>query len=358
MHWRNLSVSRRTLLVAVMGVALVVLGPSLGSAQTLPTLPQLSVDTTMPAITGNTYTVNAGGNFQTNLNQAAAADPNLNHLIVLQAGATFTGPFNLPARASGNGWVVIRSSAISSLPGEGTRVGPANAPNMAKLVSSSPPYLLTSSPNAHHYRFVGIEFTAGAGTFLGSIVNIGMARSLSQLEHHIIFDRVYVHGDPTRGANKGLAASGNHIAVVDSYVTDCKDPGNGDTNAIWVFNSTGPIKIVNNYLAGGGENVMFGGGVPYVTGAIPSDVEIRGNYVVKPASWAGAYAQKNLIEWKHGKRFLIDSNIFENQLVCGQAYGIMLTPRTDTGNWAEVSDITFTNNIVRNACGGLGISGR
>ncbi len=28
-------------------------------------------------------------------------------------------------------------------------------------------------------------------------------------------------------------------------------------------------------------------------------------------------------------------------------------PRADTGSWATISDLTFTNNILRNACGGL-----
>jgi hypothetical protein len=74
---------------------IVLLCPDWGLAQRLPTLP-LPVDTTMPAITGNTYTVNAGGNLQTALNQASRANPSLNHEIIIQAGASFTGPFSLP----------------------------------------------------------------------------------------------------------------------------------------------------------------------------------------------------------------------------------------------------------------------
>lgn len=78
---------------------------------------------------------------------------------------------------------------------------------------------------------------------------------------------------------------------------------------------------------------------------------------MKPPSWNGVYAQKNLIEWKHGKRVLVDSNIFENQLSCGQAYSAALTPRANTGTWAEVSDIIFTNNIIHDVCGGFAVSG-
>jgi len=96
--------------------------PTLGFGQKLPTLPQATVDTTMPPITGNTYGVNAGENLQAVINLAAANNPNLNHLIVLQAGARFLGPLTFPARPAGTGWIILQSSAIGSLPLEGRRV--------------------------------------------------------------------------------------------------------------------------------------------------------------------------------------------------------------------------------------------
>lgn len=106
------------------------------TAQTLPTLPEAAVDTTMPRITGNTYTVNVGGNFQAALNSAGAADPNLNHLIVLQVGATFTSPFTLPARGGGSGWILTRS-ALANIPPEGARAKPADARHMASGVTAT-----------------------------------------------------------------------------------------------------------------------------------------------------------------------------------------------------------------------------
>ena len=93
------------------------------SAQTLPT----TFDTTLPAVTGSTFPVNAGGSIQTAINAAAGANPNLNHEVVVQAGTPFTGALTIPTRAAGTGWIIIRSSALASLPAAGTRVGPANA---------------------------------------------------------------------------------------------------------------------------------------------------------------------------------------------------------------------------------------
>ena len=46
------------------------------------------------------------------------------------------------------------------------RVSPANAANMATLVGAGSPVIaLGTQDGAHHYRFIGIEFKPGAGTF-------------------------------------------------------------------------------------------------------------------------------------------------------------------------------------------------
>ena len=103
--------------------------PRPGYAATLPELPRSFMDTAYSPPTGNTITVNAGGNFQTALNNAQLGDT-----IVLQAGATFTGTFNLPNKTSGSGWIYIQSSAYASLPPPGSRVSPVHAAMMPKIV--------------------------------------------------------------------------------------------------------------------------------------------------------------------------------------------------------------------------------
>src|SRR3989338_10014768 len=94
-------------------IGIILLGGPAGAGAALPELPRAYVDTTMPAITGNTYTVNAGGNLQATIDQAAAADPNLNHLIVVQAGATFQGRFLLRARTADRKSTRLNSSHSS-----------------------------------------------------------------------------------------------------------------------------------------------------------------------------------------------------------------------------------------------------
>ena len=126
----------------------------------------------------------------------------------------------------------------------------------------------------------------------------------------------------------------------------------------------GPFKIVNNYLEGAGENVMFGGADPTIPDLVPSDIEIRRNHFFKPLvlgagdpSYAGTHwAVKNLLELKNAQRVLIDGNVFENNWADAQnGFAILFTVRNQDGTapWSVVEDVTFTNNIVRHGGGGV-----
>src|SRR6516225_6132934 len=121
-------------------------------AATLPAAPT-TFDTTYAAPTGATVKVAAGSDLQAALDKAQLGDT-----IVLQAGATFTGPFRLPNKTSGSGWIYVVSSNLSNLPPPGTRVAPTNASNMPKIVAPNGQSALTTVATSHHFRFAGIEF--------------------------------------------------------------------------------------------------------------------------------------------------------------------------------------------------------
>src|SRR5438876_184299 len=81
--------------------------------------------------------------------------------LVAQAGSAFTGALTIPARAAGTGWIIIRSSALASLPAAGTRVGPANATNMPKIqgpgTGASFTPIIDILAGARQWRLVGLE---------------------------------------------------------------------------------------------------------------------------------------------------------------------------------------------------------
>ena len=344
----------------------------------VPILPQAFVDTSMPTQTGQTITVNAGGNFQTALNNAQPGDT-----IVLQAGATFTGNFTLPIKSnSNNKWIVIKSSNESQLPAPGIRVQPSNAANMPKIVTANTNYALSADRSAGYYRFIGVEVTdSGApsqygalfpdgtrGAYNYGVIELGRGgrdTQLSHLPHHIIFDRSYIHAQPKTSSRRGFAFNGAHLAIIDSYVSSFKEVG-ADTQAIGGWNGVGPFKIVNNYLEGAGENVMFGGASPSVPNLISSDIEIRGNYFYKPLTWkigdpqyqGVAWTIKNLLETKNASRMLVEGNVFENSWAHAQTGWAMILRSANSGGgctWGIGSHFTFPNNIIRNVGAGINI---
>ncbi len=327
-----------------------------------PAAPRLSVDTTYPSPTGRTIAVGAGGDFQAALNRAQPGD-----VITLEAGGTFVGPFTLPDKP-GTGWIVVRTSAPDDrLPPPGTRVDPTYAAVMPKLVAAAGS-VITTAPRANRYRFVGVEIRPREGVFLYNLVHLGaLERAIEGLPHHIVFDRCYLHGDPKRGTRRGIAMNSRFTAVVDSYLADFKEVG-ADSQAIAGWNGPGPFKIVNNYLEGAGENLIFGGADPSVPGLVPSDIEIRRNHLAKPLAWkigdpayqGTPWTIKNLFELKNARRVLIEGNLFERNWAHAQnGFAILFTVRNQDGAapWSVVEDVTFVNNVVRHTGSGVNILG-
>jgi hypothetical protein len=342
-----------------------------GAAPTFPAQsperPRVFLDTTYAAPAGRQTSVAAGGDLQGALNSAQPGDT-----IILQAGATYSGNFTLPVK-SGTAWIYVQSSALSSLPAAGTRVDPAQASLMPKIVSPNTAPAISTEAGAHSFRFVGVEITTTLASTSATNYNLvlleapGGNTSLAQAPTDLVFDRCYIHGTPTGNVRRAILMNSARTAVVDSYLSDVHEVG-ADSQALVAWNGPGPFKIVNNYLEGAGENVMFGGVDPAIPNLVPSDIEIRKNYLFKPSSWqAGSpsyagirWSVKNLLELKNAQRILIDGNLLENNWTDAQnGYGVLFTVRNQDGTapWSTVRDVTFTNNILRHSGGGVNMMG-
>lgn len=238
-----------------------------------PELPRAYVDTTLPSTSSTcTITVNAGENLQAAIDAAKLGDT-----ICVQAGATFIGPFVLPKKTNGVGWVTIRTSTPdSNFISPGSRVSPSDASKMPKLVSPGfNEAVIQTKTAANNYRLIGLEVTKKTpdvhvtelivlGDWRESRVNSwGVDTRVEDQPYNIVLDRMYIHGDLTSETKRGVRMHCNNCAVIDSHISQIQSSWQ-DAQAILGWNSAGPFKIVNNYLEASGENVMFGGGDPSI----------------------------------------------------------------------------------------------
>jgi len=315
-----------------------------------------------PSVTGKTWVVKAGDNLQTALNSAQRGDE-----VVIQAGATFTGNYTLPSKpgSAANGWVLVRSDKSAQLPPQGTRVTPAHAGLMPKIVTTNSSAALATALGASGWWISGVEVTIGANVSMNYgllLLGDGSSKqnSLSLVASDLVIERSYVHATSTSQTTRCIALNSARSAVQDSYVHECHASG-FDSQAIVGWNGPGPFKIVNNTLAGAGENIMFGGSDPAIPDLIPSDIEVRRNYIVTPASWKGVWTKKNLFETKNAQRLLIEGNVFDGSWNDGQVgYAFVLKSANQGGKctWCASRDIAVRNNIIRNAGAGFNLTGR
>jgi hypothetical protein len=223
--------------------------------------------------------------------------------ILLRAGETFVGNYTLRDKGSSTSFITIRSDAAdSALPAAGVRLVPegrsgANTARsaLARLVGAggaakSTPVIRTAA-GAHHYVIEFLDIDGAAQVGYETLIALGIDKTDPDPPHHIVFDRDYIHGHPTKGQKRGIALNARNIDVLNSYIADMKAV-NTDGQAISGWNGTGPFRIINNYIEAAGENVMFGGSWPATTGLIPSDIEISGNHILKNTAWRNPVLSK------------------------------------------------------------------
>ncbi len=302
-----------------------------------------------------TITVRKGGDLQSALDKAVPGDT-----ILLEAGETFSGAFTLPAK-NGSEFITITTTASGSqLPQAGLRLDPEKyrsvLPKIVSNVKGEPS--IAAENGAHHYRFVAVEFGPTIGGMYDIIrIGTGSEDKVDDLPHHIEFDRVWIHGSPTEGQRRGIAANGRNIRVVNSYISDIKRKGD-ESQGIAAWATDGPIEISNNYIEAAAQSILFGGAGSKLK-LVPTDCVVDSNRLNKPTAWKGTdWVVKNIFEIKNGRRIKVTNNLMTNNWAMGQdGNAILFTTRADNGPATIIEDIEFSGNIVRGTGGGMNILG-
>lgn len=226
----------------------------------------------------NVIEVPAGGDFQAALDQAKCGET-----IVLAAGASYkkSTPFVMPYKGKCSGtdadYITIITSNASALPPSGERLDPAASERaLARLISTSDQSILKTAPLAHHYKFIGIEFTSDGSKFIHSLINLGAETTFDQREQtsNFIFDRCFVHPPEISAANlanaskyrqveRGIQANVKEFSLINSYVAGFTgyDAQNSILASMGVFMDVGPgpFHVINNYIEAWYSNIFLGG---------------------------------------------------------------------------------------------------
>ncbi len=307
------------------------------------------------ASTAATISVPAGGNLQGAIMNAQPGDT-----IALARGAVFTGNFTLPNKG-GASMITIRTDGDAGFPASGQRIDPNNAAQLAKLQSPNGSPVVQTAPGAHHWTLMLVEIVGNGGGDLVTLGDGGPGQSqLSQVPHDLVVDRVYIHGDATKGQKRGIALNSASTTITGSYISDIKVVEQ-DSQAICGWNGPGPYAITNNYLEAAAENILFGGSDPSIPNLVPADITISGNLVVKQTAWrTQSWSVKNLIEFKNARRVEVSQNTFAYNWQGGQSgYAVLFTVRNQDGHcpWCQVDHVTFEQNLVQHVAMGVSILG-
>lgn len=230
----------------------------------------------------------------------------------------------------------------------------------ARIVSPNADPAVFIPPKTRDVTLRGLEITA-SGSMIYDIVRIGEWQTsvLADVPTNIVIDQCDIHGQTWQEVQRGIAANGANVSILNSTVREIHGRGY-DTQAVAIWNGPGPLKILDSALEASGENFMAGGADARIPNLVPSDIEIRRSRIFKPLAWRGVWTAKNLLELKSARRVTIDGNIMENSWVDGQiGWGVLFTVRNQDGTnpWAVIEDVTFTNNSLLNVAGGFQLLG-
>lgn len=292
-------------------------------------------------------------------------------------------------------WMFIQSEfATTTLRAEGQRVGLDDAAKCAKFgMQTYNANAIRFSATTKRIRMDGLHFrtdpaqlaTLRAGQFGYPGNNVAVTfnnegfigfkpYAETTRPTDIILSRCLFEGDDQVRYRRVIEPNFDSWAVLDSWIENPGDPGNGDSQCIAAWGSQGDGIIYNNEIAGAlGETVAFGGSDTKAAQWVTKDISIIGNLFTFRLRWSPPTASnpsgqnrlhKNAFELKHGIRILFERNKIENMYLYGRLgnqFHPIIVKSSDQGTgeaWSETRDITLRFNELKRCSGTVSILSR
>lgn len=277
-----------------------------------------------------------------------------------------TGGLSGGAVTGGDDYITIRSANSGSLPAYGTVVSAGDQANMPTITAPNGSFLFKCQTGSHHIRLVGLNMVANSSQYVDTFVQC-TSLTVGTDVHDIVIDRNYMTADATGGAAQGVQIGGANIQVVGNRITKINDNvGSAETHGVLIQTGSGPYSVKRNEVCAQGINLFIGesqvalwSGGSYGVGSpvIPSNGTVTNNWFHKLCVDAAKRSpEKNLQEIKHGQYWKFDGNIYDTSYAAGQQLCIQLV--SYRGSQSAATDISFTNNWVKNCAQGMSITFR
>ena len=148
----------------------------------------------------------------------------------------------------------------------------------------------------------------------------------------------------------------SEVEILDCEVFDCFDPAGRDSQAIWIGNAPGPVRVEGGYFEAASENLLVGGDAMKIPNCRPTGLTIRAATFHKRLEWkdAGGPPVKNILELKDGHDVLIEECDLAFCWKSGQdGYGFMFTPTRG----GSLRNVVVRNCAMREVGGIVNITG-
>lgn len=295
--------------------------------------------------------VPAGGN----LAAAIAAAPSC-ATITLEPKGVYTGNF------------ILRKCVTLTVQGpfpiaDGTRITPEHKTILPQLITGNSGNLIDIVPGVESKNITIRRLYLGPAN-ANAIVRCGGGDALSGqttldvVPQHIVFDQLLIEGDPTIGSKRGIEMNCGKTDFLNSTIRGIWRVGQ-ETAGMGGWNGPGPHVIRNNHIEAMSQSVFYGGADPSIPGLIPADITIEDNLFTKDSIWREKnLGTKNFVEFKTGRRIVVQRNRMGPQWASAQSYAVVITPsQYGTNPTVTVEDVKILDNEILSVPGGFNILG-